>query len=178
MYRTELLLSPILKGGLMRLSFFTVEIEYINYLREIDSRVPITLKTDNSKLRPLIGVVLEINDSKFYAPLSSPKPKHYSMKTGQDFIKINSGIYGVINLNNMIPVLDKYITEIDVNGINDIKYMNLLRNQLDWCNANRDFIIKKATKLYNTICSGNARAELENRCCNFKLLLTESKKYK
>lgn len=36
---------------------------------------------------------------KYFAPLSSYKPKHEKMKNGLDFIKV--GNYAVININNM-----------------------------------------------------------------------------
>lgn len=60
--------------------------------------------------RPFLGIVLTINDFSYYAPLTSPKPKHIKMKDQIDFIKINDGHWGAINLNNMIlcsPLLFK-----------------------------------------------------------------------
>ena len=53
--------------------------------------------------RPYIGVLFEIDRKKYLAPLSSPKPKHLTMKNSLDFVKINQGKFGVINLNNMFP---------------------------------------------------------------------------
>ncbi len=41
------------------------------------------------------------------------------MKNGKDFRKINNGIYGAINFNNMIPVLDEVLIEIDTACRND-----------------------------------------------------------
>lgn len=55
--------------------------------------------------RKYIGVVLEVNDMKYFAPLSSYKPKHEKMKSGLDFIKV--GNYAVININNMFPVPER-----------------------------------------------------------------------
>ena len=40
----------------------------------------------------------------YFAPLSSPKPKHQLIKRQIDIVKINDGKYGVVNLNNMISV--------------------------------------------------------------------------
>ena len=54
-----------------------------------------------AELRPFVGVLLEINKCKYFAPLSSPKPKHIKMKNQVDFYKIDSGKLGAINLNNM-----------------------------------------------------------------------------
>ncbi|MCR5388003.1 MAG: type III toxin-antitoxin system ToxN/AbiQ family toxin, partial [Lachnospiraceae bacterium] len=45
--------------------------------------------------RKYIGIVLEINSFKYFAPLSSFKSKHKKMDEGVDFIKIKD--YAVIN---------------------------------------------------------------------------------
>lgn len=50
------------------------------------------------------------------------------MKNGKDFRKINNGLYGAINFNNMIPVLDSALIEIDIANIADVKYRRLLQN--------------------------------------------------
>jgi protein AbiQ len=39
------------------------------------------------------------------------------MKNGKDFRKINNGIYGAINFNNMIPVVDAALIEIDISNL-------------------------------------------------------------
>lgn len=61
------------------------------------------------------------------------------MKNNIDFFKLNGGKFGVINFNNMIPVLDKYITKIIPNNMkqnsdDEKKYISLLENQLSWIN--------------------------------------------
>ena len=57
----------------------------------------------------------------YFAPLSSPKVKHKNMKNVLDLIKINDGIYGVVNINNMIPVRDDNYTLFDLNKKSDDK---------------------------------------------------------
>lgn len=166
----------------MRLSFYTCDKGYADFLRTFDNKVPIINKADDSKSRPLVGVVLEINGHKFYAPLSSPKTKHLTMKNGKDFIKIEEGKYGVINLNNMIPISDRYIQEIDIASypnkkIEDIQYSKLLTNQITWCNVNKIKIHAKALKLFESISYGYAYDGLKKRCCDFALLIDKSKDY-
>ena len=56
---------------------------------------------------------------KYYAPFTSPKPKHLKMKNGKDFRKIKQGEYGAINFNNMIPVPDSTLILIDIANIAD-----------------------------------------------------------
>ncbi len=163
----------------MNLSFYTVNADYCNYLRKFDKCVPYTMEQKST--RPFIGVLLNINNHTYYAPLSSPKPKHQKMKNQIDFIKINHGIYGAINLNNMIPIDSSLAYKINPNNIqrsyDNEAYRNLLNNQLSWCNSNKDYIIKKANKLYNVIYTETANLNLQNRCCNFKLLEQKCNEY-
>lgn len=127
---------------------------------------------DNKSKRPYIGIILEINNVNYFAPLSSPKKKHENMKNSIDFIKINKGRDGVINLNNMIPIPSEQCNEIDIKEEIKIdkKYGLILKYQIIWCNKNKENIIKKAKKLYNLIINDRANFSLKNRCCNFKVL--------
>ncbi len=61
------------------------------------------------------GVLFKIGDIEYFAPLSSPKTKHQKMNNSIDFHKIENEfkqngkkekeLIGVINFNNMIPVM-------------------------------------------------------------------------
>ena len=108
----------------------------------------------------------------YYAPLSSPKQKHLTMKNQIDLLKIDGGKYGVINFNNMIPVHGNSVKRVNL-GISpsdsqsEIQYKTLLSNQLTWCNANKETIINKAQKLYDTILNHKGWDSLVRRCCNF-----------
>ncbi len=106
-----------------------------------------------------------------------------NMKNQIDFLKIYDGIWGAINLNNMIPIHKESIEKVNIKILesdveDDIAYKNLLSNQLSWCNANYSKIILQATKLYHSITSGKARPELKNRCCNFLIDENLCAKYK
>ncbi len=99
---------------------------------------------------------------------------HLHMKNQPDFLKINSGEWGVINFNNMIPVplecLTKISPQIHVSDSRqDIAYKNLLSNQLSWCNSHKDAILKQADKLYRIVTQGKAWGSLSKRCCDFSL---------
>lgn len=153
-----------------RLTFVLVDSDYCDYLRQSDSCVPYTM--DQKAKRPFVGILLQMHEMSYYAPLSSPKPKHSKMKNQIDLLKINGGKYGVINFNNMIPVHNNSVVPvrltIDVtDSPSDIQYKALLSNQLTWCNANKDSIVKVAQKLYNIISNGKGWDELTKRCCNF-----------
>lgn len=154
----------------MQLSFYRVKEDYCNFLRIHDPCVPYTMEEKAS--RPFVGIVIHVNHYEYYAPLSSPKSKHLKMKNQVDFLKINGGVWGAINFNNMIPVHNHLLTRVEINIIptdskNEIDYKNLLKNQLSWCNSNRERIVQQAEKLYRIITDGTAREELKRRCCHF-----------
>lgn len=88
--------------------------DYCNYLRKFDYKVP--YNHIGKELRSFIGILLEINNCEYFAPFSSPKVKHNKMKNTIDLIKINNGIYGIVNINNMIPVTNKYYEAFDLNN--------------------------------------------------------------
>ncbi|GHS99449.1 hypothetical protein AGMMS50276_23090 [Synergistales bacterium] len=72
----------------MNLSFYRADAEYCDFLRTTDPRVPYTMESKGT--RPFVGVLLNIGDIRYYAPLTSPKPKHAKMKNQLDFLKINA----------------------------------------------------------------------------------------
>ena len=113
-------------------SFKIVKIDskYCDYLRQYDNKVSYNAGIKN--LRPFIGVLFRIDKCEYFAPLSSPKPKHKKLKNTLDLIKIDEGNLGVINFNNMIPVTSNNYTLFDLNkkyiDKNDIFRVELLRN--------------------------------------------------
>lgn len=156
----------------MNFSFYRVNADYCDFLRNADSLVPYTMQ--DKSIRPFVGIVFTLNEYQYYAPLTSPKPEHLHMKNQIDFLKINSGIWGAINFNNMIPVHDACLQKVVVKILPsdtpaDVAYKNLLANQLSWCNSHKAAILAQAKKLYDIITQGNGRKELTARCCNFPI---------
>lgn len=152
---------------------------YCDYLRQFDNKVP--YNKDKKELRPFIGVLFEINNCKYFAPLSSPKPKHKTMKTTLDFLKIDNGNLGAINFNNMLPVMDNNIIKLDLDKEcftkQEEKYTKMLKEQLFWLNRNHDKLYGRSKKLYDKYISGTLNQNIAKRCCNFKLLEEKCKEY-
>ena len=146
--------------------------KYCDYLRQFDKRVPYNY--DKKELRPFIGVLFEVNDCKYFAPLSSPKPKHKTMKTTLDFLKIANGDLGAINFNNMLPVTNKNIIKLDLDKEcltkTEEKYTKMLKEQIFWLNRNDDKLYGRSKKLYDKYINGTLNESIAKRCCNFKLL--------
>ena len=158
----------------MRLNFKIVklDVKYCNYLRQYDYRV--SYNAGIKDLRPFIGVLFKVNKLEYFAPLSSPKPKHKLLTNTLDLIKIDNGNLGVVNLNNMIPVSENNYSLIDlnkkINNIEELKYQKLLKEQLNWLNENYNQVKNKSLKLYQLYNNGKLPQNIKSRCCNFKLL--------
>jgi len=127
---------------------------------------------DNNKLRPYVGVVLTVGNLKYYAPLTSPKPKHQKMPDRLDFIRLEhkGQLIAVINLNNIIPVADKLVTLIDIQRVADARYQSLLNIEMIDIRRKQATIQKNANSVYNKVTRfgkepGNAR--LVSLCYDF-----------
>lgn len=160
------------------MKFYNIKDEYINYLKKYDAKV-----VDNKKgKRPYVGVVLEIDGIKYYTPFTSPKEKHRKMMNTKDFRKINQGIYGAINFNNMIPVVESALLLIDIDAMEDSKYQRLLQNQYKCIKADREQIQLTAKRLRDTLfkkdeeLNGNDK-KIKERCCDLPLLEEVVKHY-
>ena len=153
------------------MDFYHISEKYINYLRNYDQLVPI----NKNEKRPYLGVVIKIEDIKYYAPFTSPKPKHLKMKNNKDFRKIENGKYGAINLNNMIPVPDIALIPLIINDEPDVQYRKLLQQQ--YFSIQKDFvnIINIASQLRKLILTNDDKLTqhdllIKQRCCNLVLL--------
>lgn len=97
------------------LSFFDVNKDYVEYLQQIEidnrgfTRVPDMEYSGRQKF--LCGVVLTVNNFKYYVPVSSYKTK----QSENILIVIDNDRYnkikGSLRFNYMFPVADEYITE-------------------------------------------------------------------
>ena len=151
--------------------FYYINDQYIDFLTQYETKVA----ANKHETRPYVGIVLEINSVKYYAPCTSPKPKHKSMKNMKDFRKIKNGEYGAINFNNMIPVADEALILIDIPHLSDVKYRRLLENQYSAICADAVEIKATAQKLRNLIFTkdellSNYDKVVKQRCCNLPLL--------
>ena len=167
-----------------KLYFITLTSNYLKYLGIYENKV--SLKAN----RPFIGIVFKVNNKEYFAPLSSPKEKHKGMKTNIDFFKIDKGNLGIINFNNMIPVINNDIcrNKLDLEMLSkslntdDIKYFRLLKNQLEYCEKNKNIILAKAEKIYNIFTKNleklsESQKKMYRRVNNFKVLEHASKEF-
>lgn len=158
----------IRKCKFVELRFCEINDEYVKYLNGIDSRVPLPKKEDQLHNRKYIGVLFTINTINYFVNLSSYKPeKHDNMNESVDFLKI--GNCAVINLNNMIPVLQSEIIEIDINKVEE-NYKKLLFRERNIILRRKKEIYKNSKIIYYHKLKYGENSGLAKRCCDFKAL--------
>lgn len=167
-----------------RLNLYLIDMKYIRNLAKADDNVMSVSPQVEKETRPFVGIVVVCDTNKYCVPLSSPKPKHASMKNDIDFMKIivEDKLLGVLNFNNMIPVSEKCISPVDLkitgkDSPQSKRYKKMAAKQLNWCQRNQDEIVKRANKLYKMITSGKASGLLKRRCCNFEKLESVLEKF-
>lgn len=156
------------------LKLYYIDDEYINYLRKFDDKVPY----NKSKTRPYIGIVYEYKGVNYFAPLSSPKPKHLKISDmAMDVFKIDNGKLGVVNLNNMLPTPLSCLTDVLPTLKDDDKYKGLLIDQLNCINKTKQNLFAKIIKFQRQYRNGYINPNVKERCCNFELLEEKCNEY-
>ena len=155
------------------LKIYEVDSQYVVYLSAYQEHIFYSEGAKSS--RKYIGIIFEINNFKYFAPLSSFKKKHQKMSEGVDFIKIKD--YAVLNINNMIPVPDGKFKLIDVNGTKDQHYKYLLQAESREINRQRSRILKNADIVYKHKLRNGDSTPLAKRTNDFTKLEKASKAY-
>lgn len=157
------------------LRLYKIDINYIKYLYNFDNRVQFNVNREDeySAKRPYLGVVLAMGEFKYFVPLEHPRVSHMSMKNNIFIFKIHNGKYGILGLNNMIPVKEEQLVDFDINKEN-AKYKQILISQYHFCNKHINEIKERAKTTYQKSLKNSF---LKKICCNFKLLEEKCEEY-
>ena len=162
------------------LLFYTVDKNYIKYLSEFEKHISYN-KDDIGHSRPYIGIVLKIEDYKYFVPLYSYK-EHYKK------YKDNPSFFFVYDRKNKPLAIIKFLVMIPVpRGVNvtsllkyneqDDKYKNLVSAEYRYINSNKEEIYKRANKMYIAV-TKHKNNYLKTISCDFKVLEEKCLKYK
>ena len=155
------------------LKIYYIDNNYINYLRKFDKRVAY----NKTKTRPYVGVVYTFNNQTYFAPLSSPKPKHLTMnEKALDIFKIKDGELGIVNINNMIPTPISCLTEV-LPLVKDKQYRKLIIEQTTYLNNHKRDLLDKVNFFMSKYDTNKLSKRIMDRCCDFKLLEEKRKEY-
>ena len=155
---------------------YSVSDDYINYLLTIDRNVMF------NKDRPYAGLLFELNEQKWYAPLTSfkegnnYKPSYiwlYAVHDKDDGNKITA----YIKFRSMIPVADCAIKLFDLD-IKGQKYKDLLLKQHFSIKSDKDKVVKKAQTYFDLINKKRVGEEEQSKSCNFQKLAAACKSFK
>ena len=176
-----------------KIYLFTIDDDYIKFLSSYDKKVCESKERRRNHTRKYIGAVLEVNGIRYFAPLSSPKPKDFgsdgSIRKDPVFLtriitKNEQGhpeLKGKVLIANMIPIVDCVATKYNIANEKDLRYKQLVIKEIDFITKNRFEIYKKAMLIYKQKCSEKT---LKNppkylpHTIDFKLLESVCKKYK
>lgn len=161
------------------MNWYVVNKEYVTHLHKYDNKVEnIDYK---NKIKPYIGIVLNINNYEYYVPISSAKQKYYKLRNQIDLYKIEreEEILGVLNINNMIPIREDLVERLKYDEIEKYRefkssyekqqYIELLEIELKLINKKQIEIMENARKLYYLVIK-YPMSKLAKRSCDFKKL--------
>ena len=158
-----------------KLRFYEIDVKYIDYLSQFSAHLFHNATGAQAHSRKYIGVLFEVNDMKYFAPLSSFKPKHRRLSEMVDFIKI--GDMAVLNLNNMFPVPDGVYSLKDPATEQNHQYRTLLNNEIRIIRQKSALILANAKTVYEHKMTNDGKSRLAMRCNDFKLLEEKCREY-
>ena len=170
--------------NIIKVKFVHVKKEYIDFLRTYDTKVQDNYD-DNERHKPYVsGIKINIGNREYLAPLTSYKDKYDKMeektilKLIKTYKKKTEEKLAVVLLNNMIPLIDGVVEEINLNNY-DKHYKSLLRKEYQCLSSNeaKSKINKIANDIYKEV-TEIRNEHFVNICCDFLKLEAASEKFK
>ncbi len=152
----------------MKLKFYEVDSEYINYLKmNGDNKIP-NIEYDKHK-KFFCGIVLTINNFNYFAPVSSYNKKAHTVFLIMDKDRKTKELKPISSLrfSFMFPCPIEFLNQKNFSE-EDEKYRTLLRKELHYCNINREKIQKIANEVYKL--GLNEKTRKKFNICDFKKL--------
>lgn len=162
-----------------KLNFYTVDLDYVNFLKNTElnkrgfSRVP---NLEYGKLRKqkfLCGIVLQVNNIDYYVPVTSytqQKPDNFLIRAK------NGKVVSSLRFNYMFPIPKALVIERTIADEPDRAYRALLSQELRYCISNQETIQRLAERTYKRVLLGKDQGLVVNSCA-FKLLEQKCKDY-
>lgn len=155
-----------------KLNFYTVDLQYVQFLRNIEneaqgfSHIPNMDYGNKHKPKFLCGIVLQINDMDYYVPVTSykqQKPDNFLIRTSK------GQVVSSLRFNYMFPVPVELISVRIISSEPDSAYRSLLSQELRYCIKNQETIRHLAERTYRRVLLGKNPGLVANSC-NFKIL--------
>lgn len=154
------------------LFLYYVDDKYINYLHNVEPKVPQAQSYYKNK-KFYCGVVFSINGYDYFAPVSSCKDNYKTSIV----IKDKNTPISSIRFSFMVPVDKSMIKKLNIDDSSFTpEYKILLAKEIRFIKKNEKAIRQKASKIYQYVTSGDPFHI--SVCCDFKKLEVHLKKYK
>lgn len=163
----------------------TIDTDFLNYLKEHEPKIP-DINYGEKKLKPFFTPLFKVGELVYVSQVTSPKPRHFSIKEDLDFIKLFKGekLIGVVNLNYMFPVPYDFIVEIEYSTLQNFKkfenekekndYIVLLKKEMREIKEKKiDVVAENLYKLKYTFPNNR----VAKRCLDFKFLENKCLEY-
>jgi protein AbiQ len=163
------------------LNFYYIDTNYADFLRDEkfgDTHIPYTVYPNGEKF--FIGVVLNINNINYFAPVTSNKGVN---PAAFNILEADGRIISSVRTNYMFPVVDGVYKRIDIPHIENRAYRYLVEKEYRFCNLHREEIRELAEKIYLMRMSGQVIFKDPNDkknnqyINNFKKLERRAKQY-
>ncbi len=155
-----------------KLNFYTVDLGYVDFLKKAEhekrgfSRVPNMEYSDKHKPKFLCGIVLQVNNTDYYVPVTSYKQQ----KPDNFLIKADNGqVVSSLRFNYMFPIPKGFTSVRSISGEPDRAYRALLSQELRYCIQNQGAIQHLAERTYKRVLLGKDQGLVANSC-DFSLL--------
>lgn len=161
------------------LRFYLSDIGYVDYLKNAEisahgvSHVPDLDYAEGRKPKFLCGIVLSINQMDYYVPVSSFKTQRDSNFLIQGR---NGKTVASLRFNYMFPIPPERVAPRQINSEPDLAYRDLLLQELEWCNKNREKIQSLAKRTHYLVVN-NELPLLTQNSCDFLLLEQACREY-
>ena len=68
------------KGNVIKVKFYTIDIDYIKYLYSFDTEVYFNKQRHDYENKPYVGTIIYNDTIPYFVPLTSAKTKHLKLK--------------------------------------------------------------------------------------------------
>lgn len=159
--------------------------DYIKYLQTKCPNVYSNKEDLCVHSRKYIGVLLQIGEYNYFAPLSSPKNSDYLLVNGKRKVRksiipiiriidvdknLHIQLKGTIRISHMIPVPSSVIVPYDVSQELDLQYKSLVQSELIYISRHENQIKSYARIMYNQKINQDTSANYVRTALNYKEL--------
>ena len=150
-----------------KLNFFTVDPAYVHFLKSAEikergfTRVPNMEDSRYGKAKFLLGVVLNVNGTDYYVPVTS-----YKIQQKDNFlIRVDNGaITSSLRFNYMFTIPKEMVSVRMISTEPDRAYRAFLAQELRYCIKHSDEIQHYAERTYKRVLLGKNPGLLANSC--------------